>query len=87
MTEMQDDAAGARRRVQRHQRHPQAGDQRRRLQFGTGYPHRGPAPACGQRQLSYQPPVPGEPSGGRRAGRLRVLTSPTDPDRGRPQQS
>ena len=67
-------------RVQRHPRHLQAGEQRRRLQFGTPYPHRGPAPACQQRQRTYQRPKPGQSANGasdeHRPGRLRVLNTP-----------
>lgn len=72
------DGAGPRPRVQRHLRHPQAGEQHRRLQFGTGYPHRGPAPACRQRQRTYHPPEPGGAGDERKVGRLRVLQAGRD---------
>ncbi len=70
-----EDAAERKPLLQRHQRHPQTGEPRRRLQFGTGYPHRGPAPACGQRPRTYQPPRPGSTVSPAQAGRLRVLQS------------
>lgn len=86
MREMQD-TTEPRPCVRRHPRQPQAGDPRRRVQLGTGCPHRGPAPTCQQRQRAYRAPAAGGPDGvgsNARYGRLRVLTVAVDRDATRP---